>query len=79
MTDNRFNEAVDIVARDLIWSTAENELNDACEYLPDLVEGGFLAVRDRAMRIVRDSRPSHDECVAAYEYLKARTGVETDG
>ena len=68
VADNRVAEAVDVVAR---WSLAviiDDFLN--WDYFPDLDEDDFDDVFARARKIA--DRPSHDEYLAAFDFLASR-------
>jgi len=71
MADNRPAEAVDVVARWALAVIIDDFLN--WDYFPDLDEDDFDNVFARAREIV--DRPSHDEYLAAFDFLAARANT----
>jgi len=71
MADDRVREAIDIVARELIYLAIEGQYV-TWEDFPELGECDWVSVAAKAEEIVGRSRPSNAEYEAAYAYLEQR-------
>lgn len=75
MTDDKFANAVDVIAKNLLTSCAAVCEKDWEDY-PDLGENDWEQVRNRVRDLVDLLAPSPPEYEAAYEYLAERARGE---
>ena len=77
MADDRVTEAVDILARGLIVRLAEGDIGEAWgDWLPDVGEDDFYAIRNRAEQLLVLSCPTREAYNAAYDFIAARANHE---
>jgi hypothetical protein len=74
LADDKVAEAVDVVARDVIWTTLYSSLdhNDTWGEYPEIGEHDWEAVEKRLWQIIDNLKPERGLFDAAYEFLEGR-------
>lgn len=75
MADDKLAEAVDIVARHLIYAVLDHA-SEEWENYPEIDENDWMAIEGRALNLASNMSPTTEEFGAAYDYLERRAEHE---